>query len=398
MIYDSLFYIPSLFLSVLIYWNLQSVKWRHAFLALASIAIITYSLGFYQNLTQSMVVPILLSGMVFLMGQWVRAHPKLLYLFLTITVPLTFLCFYKYFTPLIEKFFHVPYLAFPLGISYYSFKHFHYLIECSRGRFEGRSLSEYFSYIFFFPMFIAGPIERFDRYTEQAEKAAFSWDNVSLGLERILMGMMKKFILADLIIYSLIPSTPFMKDFGLSLEWYQLWVVFFLRFLLTYFDFSGYTDMIIGTGKFFGFDLMENFNFPVLRASIADFWRAWHISLSSWARDYVYFPLLIQLRNTTIPLMATMLTIGLWHSAHPLWIIWGLHHGSGLVIHSYFQRTASKVWWLQNMRQTKLWNLFGVLAVWWWVSLGYCLTFPMIGRYAPALYVKLITFGWVDLS
>ncbi len=152
--------------------------------------------------------------------------------------------------------------------------------------------------------------------------------------------------------------------------------------------------MVLGTSRLFGFRLMENFNFPLLRPNLAEFWRAWHISLSSWARDYVYFPLMARYRMTGAALIATMLMIGIWHGPKPGWALWGLHHGLGLVLLSHYHRWVGGKSSIQRIRATIAWKFIGIAGVWWYVSLGFALTFDPRSVFSSLkLYLKVVTFG-----
>jgi alginate O-acetyltransferase complex protein AlgI len=222
----------------------------------------------------------------------------------------------------------------------------------------------------------------------------WSWAEVSPAVERILIGMAKKFLLVDLLLSPMLPAPTLIADGAPTLHAVQVLAACFLKLLVTYFDFSGYTDMVLGTARLFGFKLIENFDFPLLRSNLAEFWRSWHISLSSWARDYVYLPILGRYRMTGPALLATMLTIGVWHGAQPGWALWGLHHGTGLVLYGNYQRWCESRPAMQRLRNRRAWRLVSMVFVWWFVSLGYALTFtPATFASSTHLYVKALSFG-----
>ena len=161
-------------------------------------------------------------------------------------------------------------------------------------------------------------------------------------------------------------------------------------------EFSGYTDIAIGTGRLFGYELMENFRFPMLRPNLAEFWRAWHISLSSWVRDYIYFPILGVSRSPALAIVIAMVAMGLWHDFKPGWMLWGLHHGIGLAVLSLAQRWAATSVRVQKIRGTVPWRMAGILAVWWFVSVGHALTMhPDRWTNSLKIYLKLMTGGLV---
>ena len=278
----------------------------------------------------------------------------------------------------------------PLGISFYTFRLLHYLVECHRKTLPRHGLASFLAYMCFLPILISGPIERFPPFLEQCGTAAFRWDRCSEGLQRILRGLFRK-LAADMLLAPLIPAPYWLDAHGLDLPWYRLVLLGFLRFLHTYLDFSGYTDIALGLGLLFGIRLMENFNNPLATLNPAAFWRTWHISLSTLARDYVYFPLLALTRVTWFPLLASMLAIGLWHGANRGWILWGLHHGCGLVLwQSFHQATRHSERW-QRIRQSPAWKLCSWFLLFGFVSLAYLLTLPT--RNSLSLYLRALGFS-----
>ena len=269
----------------------------------------------------------------------------------------------------------------------------HFVYECYRRGIRQAGLLEFLAYIFFFPTIIAGPLERFSHLSGQIH-ATFSWDHLTHGAERIVVGGLKKFVVADLLIAALLPPDAMTRTAFQDEPWSTVLFACLVKFLYVYFDFSGYTDMAIGTARLFGIQVMENFNFPLLRSNLAEFWRAWHISLSSFARDYVYFPLLVTWRNTVFALITTMLAIAAWHGTSPGWLLWGLHHGVGLVLLAQFQRSAQKFYWLQWVRVTLAWRIVATLATWTFVTFGYALTWhPDDVVLSARIYGKLWSLG-----
>lgn len=402
MLYRTGFYVPFLLVCLLLYWlAARTSGQRMALLAAAS--------GGFLVLAEAPAVgadfawaaiggAILLAVAVFAWGRRLREGPAGRPLLVAaILVPLLVLAYFKYVSAWLPAVAIVPAGAIPLGMSYYTFKHVHYVVECRRGKFRGATIGEYLAYVLCFPMFVAGPIERFTTFAEQARRAAWSGSEASLGVERILIGLGKKFLLVNLLLQPMLPAAEIIADGAPGLAWYQALAACFVKLLYTYLDFSGYTDMVLGTARVFGFRLMENFDFPLLRANLGEFWRSWHISLSSWARDYVYFPLLGRTRAPAPALLATMLTIGMWHGAQPGWACWGLHHGVGLVVFGNYRRWAEARPAVQRLRATAPWRVLSTALVWWFVSLGYALTFDPGGLGGSLrLYVKVATLGLIS--
>ena len=160
-------------------------------------------------------------------------------------------------------------------------------------------------------------------------------------------------------------------------------------------DFSGYIDMAIGIGLLYGIKLMENFNRPLLQSNLADFWRRWHISLSGWARDYVYYPMMLKTRSVNLPLLLTMMTIGVWHGPQASWALWGIHHGIGLIVYNKIKRLIRKHGFKWPTKYSWAIKALGILTVWFYLSLGHSLHLASSGSIITPLkiYLKILTFG-----
>jgi alginate O-acetyltransferase complex protein AlgI len=211
-----------------------------------------------------------------------------------------------------------------------------YVIDVYKERMApSRNFHEYALFVAFFPKLLAGPIERARNLLPQIEnKRTFGDDRMSRGLQQILYGLFKKIVIADGVVKSV--SDVFGGAYQLS--WADAVAGTFLFALQIYCDFSGYSDVATGTAKLLGFDLMKNFNYPYFARNPSEFWGRWHISLSSWFRDYVFFPLggpygptLRWVRNV----LATFFVTGLWHGAAWTYILWGLYHGILLCLHRF---------------------------------------------------------------
>ena len=225
-----------------------------------------------------------------------------------------------------------------LGFSYIAFRLIHTLRDRLTGKLPALSLSEFITYIIFFPAFTAGPIDRVQHFTQDLRK--LEPGAVSSGGQRILLGIFKKFALAD----SLALIALNVTHVGQVKSGLWLWVLLYAYALRIYFDFSGYTDIAIGLGKLMGFNLPENFERPYLKPNLTTFWNSWHITLAQWFRAYFFNPLTRAMRSGVrkYPLwlvvltgqISTMLLIGLWHGITWNFAAWGLWHGVGLFIHS----------------------------------------------------------------
>lgn len=318
------------------------------------------------------IYPLILSNLIFLLGR--HAQTSKVALVSGIVFPLVLMIFFKELSPVINDSLTTS-IVIPLGLSYYCFKYVHYMIERHRGNLADAGLLEFHAYILFFPMFLSGPIERLGNFHTELQSLGDKYPDWESAIERIVWGSIKVFLLAELLSQLFYPDSDFIQSMDWSaLSWSSLLFVSFTKFLMIYLNFSGYTDIAIGTGLLFGIRLMENFNFPILRPNLAEFWRSWHISLSSWARDYVYMWVLGRYRTLPLALLATMLTIGLWHGVQAGWVLWGLHHGFGLVALNRYQRWARNQAWLQRIRNTRIWFIISLLTTWMYVSLGHSLT------------------------
>jgi alginate O-acetyltransferase complex protein AlgI len=228
---------------------------------------------------------------------------------------------------------HAPTIPLPIGISFFTFHALSYIVDVYRRKWRpATDPKDVALYIFFFPQLIAGPILRWSSIGPQLLQRTIRLDVFADGIRRFAIGLAKKVLIANTLavpadqIFSLPPG-------GLSTPcaWFGL-VCYTLQI---YFDFSGYSDMAIGMGKMCGFTFMENFHFPYTAQSIRDFWRRWHISLSTWFRDYLYIPLggnRISKTRTYINLIAVFCLCGLWHGASFSFVVWGLYHGFFLAV------------------------------------------------------------------
>ncbi len=224
-------------------------------------------------------------------------------------------------------------LALPIGISFYTFQVLSYVIDVYRKTVPAqKSIVNLGMYVTLFPQLIAGPIVRYETVAEEIENRKENFSEVVEGLKRFFIGLGKKVLIANQM--ALIADTIYGGDLATT-GTVTLWLAAISYTLQIYFDFSGYSDMAIGLGRIFGFHFLENFNYPYVAKSITDFWRRWHISLSTWFRDYVYIPLggnrvskFKWLRN----ILVVWLLTGLWHGASWNFILWGVYYGIILMI------------------------------------------------------------------
>jgi len=259
-----------------------------------------------------------------------RGTPRAkLFMILSVVISLGLLGWFKYADFAVQNLnalglsLPLPKVALPIGISFYTFQILSYTIDVYRGNVESqKSLVDFGAYVSMFPQLIAGPIVRYSDVVRQLKSRTHSVEKASLGVRRFIVGLAKKVLIAN--------------QLGQLVELYRsttqpsvlfVWMYAAAFALQIYFDFSGYSDMAIGLGHIFGFDLLENFNYPFISRSISEFWRRWHMSLGGWFRDYVYIPLggnrVKPLRYVFNVLVVWALT-GLWHGAAWNFVLWGL--------------------------------------------------------------------------
>ncbi|MGH7168719.1 MAG: MBOAT family O-acyltransferase [Gemmataceae bacterium] len=249
----------------------------------------------------------------------------------------------------------------PVGISFYTFEAINYMVDVYRGRIPAeRNLGNFLLFILFFPHLVAGPIVRARDFLPQIKRPKrCDWVRLHLGLQYFLMGLFKKLAIADRMAQFADP----VFDHALDYQSPAVWIAMFAYALQVYCDFSGYTDMAIGTAHMLGYKLAENFNMPYLAANISEFWSRWHISLSTWLRDYLFIPLGGSRggeRKTCRNLLITMTLCGLWHGAAWPFVGFGFLQGWMLIAHRAFHRWGKDKARLNIVLRSSLGTVFRV--------------------------------------
>ena len=290
---------------------------------------------------------------------------------LCVTLNLLLLGYFKYYNflaevlnPLLRGFdIALPAIqvTLPIGISFYTFQALSYVVDVYRGENQAqKNPLNMMLYISFFPQLIAGPIVKYHDIEEQIENRTVTLEGFSYGVKRFIFGLGKKVILANT--FAEVVDAVYAYQ-AADVSQAMLWLTALLYMLQIYFDFSGYSDMAIGLGKMFGFTFIENFRLPYTATSIQDFWRKWHISLSSWFKEYVYIPLGGNRRGTArtyVNLWTVFLLTGIWHGANWNFICWGLYY--------FVLLAAEKLFLLPYLKKGKVWphfyTLFLVVVGW----------------------------------
>lgn len=333
MVFSSLtflfFFLP---ISLLIYSFMPNNK-------LKNIVFLAFSLMFYFFGEPKKIIVILFSIILnYLFGLFMQSKYKKCMLLFAIFANLGVLGYFKYMNFFIETSntlfntnFNIPNILMPIGISFFTFQSISYIVDVYRGEVKPqKNIINLALYISMFPQLIAGPIVRYKDINNSIEYRKNTKENFSNGIDRFIFGLSKKVLLSN--VFAVMADFIFnlqVENLSFSLAWFGA-IAYTLQI---YYDFSGYSDMAIGLGKMFGFEFMENFDFPYSSHSITEFWRRWHISLGTWFRDYVYIPLggnktKLHILNIFIVWILT----GFWHGASFNFIIWGLYYAVLLTI------------------------------------------------------------------
>ncbi|MEO1091862.1 MAG: MBOAT family O-acyltransferase [Pseudomonadota bacterium] len=270
-------------------------------------------------------------------------------------------------------------LLLPLGISFYTFRCLHVVIETHLAIQEPPTLRELVGYLFFMPTIVAGPIHRLPDYLRDRRRAGpLSSADASQGLTRIVYGYTKIVLIANFVLDLRIApwlAERFADNPPLAAYAECLHSAFFL-----YLFFSGYSDIAIGFALLMGYRVIENFNNPFMKASVSGFWRSWHISLSSWIREYVFAGVLAITRRRWVGVIASMVTIGLWHQLTVNWLLWGLYHAMGLLVRNYWLAHFPADRYIRTVWHERIYNV-----ICWFITFNFViLSFSIAKEGSPA--------------
>ena len=336
MVFSSISFLYYFLPMVLLFYFIVPSKFKN-------VVLLIFSLLFYFYGEPKYIWVLILSCVInYIFGLIIEKHHKKIYLILDITFNLLLLCYFKYtnfFIQNINNLFSSNLslidVVMPIGISFFTFQTMSYVIDVYRGDLKAnKNILNFSTYVCLFPQLVAGPIVRYKDINEQLTKRKVTFDLFASGVGRFIIGLAKKVLVANVI------GQMCNSLLGLPNITVLAYILVAIGFTIQiYFDFSGYSDMAIGLGRMFGFNFFENFNYPLISSSITEFWRRWHISLSSFFRDYVYIPLggnrvskIKWIRNIFIVWFLT----GFWHGAAWNFIIWGLFFACFLLIEKLF--------------------------------------------------------------
>ena len=397
MVFSSLLFLFYFLPAVLLLYFLIPKKLRNALLLIASLFFYAWGEPVYVVIMLAVIAVDYLHGLIIQrkkdMGDLRGAKIALI---AAVVLNLAALGFFKYSNFLIGNLNAVPgvdipllELTLPIGISFYTFQSLSYVIDVYRGDVKAqRNIVSFGTYVALFPQLIAGPIVQYKTIDQQLTDRTENFDQFGDGVRRFVTGLGKKVLLANTI--GLIWTQISAMD-PASVPVLTAWIGILAFTFHIYFDFSGYSDMAIGLGKMFGFTFLENFNYPYMSKSITEFWRRWHISLSTWFRDYVYIPLggnrkglPIQIRNILVVWILT----GIWHGASWNFVAWGLFFGILLMAEKLFllkwlKKAPAVVSHLYTMLMVILsWALFAFDSL----SAGFSYIGAMFGAHGAGLY------------
>lgn len=345
MIFSSVLFLYIYLPLVLLIYQLTPLKYRNLFLLIVNLIFYGWGEPVYILLMFLSIAIDYVNG--YYVAKYRNTDRKLAKRFVIISVVMNlsllgFFKYYDFFAVSLNSLLKMPLLqplglALPIGISFYTFQTMSYTIDIYRNQADAqKSIINFGTYVTLFPQLIAGPIVRYNDVADQLEHREHNADMFAYGIQRFILGLAKKVLLANNI--GLLWETVQKMDFG-SMSVLSAWLGIIAFAFQIYFDFSGYSDMAIGLGKMFGFTFLENFNYPYISKSITEFWRRWHISLSVWFKEYVYIPLGGNRHGTlrmVLNLAVVWMLTGFWHGASWNFLWWGSYFGILLILEKLF--------------------------------------------------------------
>lgn len=373
MLFNTSIYPLFLALCVALYWIVPRTM-RVYVLIIASIVFYAF------NSIEYLVLLAVMATVVYIFAKKIQKNihegVRKKYFYISIVSIVGLLIWFKYANLLfggLEHFIGVPEktwwmkIAMPLGISFFTFEFIHYLIDIYHKQIPPHRAEDFFSFVFFFPTLASGPIKRFQTFVHTLhENVGFSKEYFYSGCIYIVLGYAQKYLIAD----NLIERTAFLSTPSLAPTAGAIISGLVFYSLRIYFDFAGLSNIAIGSALLFGIKVPINFSYPYFRPNLAAFWRNWHMSLTSWIRDYVYMPLVFRFRNSKVSLVGglviTMALVGLWHGSSLNFLFFGIYHGVGLAILQVIRMYKKK-----KILHPKLSYVLGVGATFIYVTVGW---------------------------
>jgi alginate O-acetyltransferase complex protein AlgI len=248
----------------------------------------------------------------------------------------------------------------PLGMSYYIFRNIHYTIDSYNGRIQNPDLLHYLAYNFFLPVIIIGPIHRYQEFVRDLHRRRLNSEYFSMGFQRILFGVSKIMIIGNYLLT--LKMQAFIGNLDESNLWLKAYLETIMMVLNAYFQFAGYSDIAIGLALLLGYRIMENFNYPFLASNMQEFWSKYHMSLSSFCRDYIYTPIASYYRKPLLGIIVTMIIIGLWHEVTLSFVMWGVLQAGGIYLAFFFKNNSNSIV-KKNLGRIFVFNYFAFSCV-----------------------------------
>lgn len=388
------FFLPTV---LILYFIINNRTWRNTVLLIASLVFYSWGEPKYVFLMLASTLAAWLCGLGMDKAKERKTLSRAI-LIISLILMLGSLAVFKYLNFFVENLnridgiaLKVQNIALPIGISFYTFQILSYLIDLYWGKVSvQKSYFRFTLYVSFFPQLIAGPIVRYETVEREISLRHENWDDAVSGMRRFTLGLAKKVLIANNVaavaVYIYSSNSAGSGAYWLAAVCYTLQI---------YFDFSGYSDMAIGLGRIFGFHFLENFNYPYISKSVTEFWRRWHISLSSWFRDYVYIPLggnRVKKQHWILNILIVWTLTGFWHGAQWNFILWGLYYAVLLLCEKLFwgktlEKLPAAVRWLYTMFIVTVgWVLFDITD---FSQLGHVL--GVMFSFAPTRWLTLLS-------
>jgi len=376
----------------LLYWFAVPVRGRPYLLMLAGVVFYVAAIPVYLLLVLALAAVSYADGRALLAVAPERTRVRRAILSAGVLCSVGVLVFFKYSKLFASTFsgacsggctHFLPDIVVPLAISFFTFEFVHVLVDVYIGKVRSLRLRDFALFALFFPTMVAGPIKRYQNFVPQIDVVRrFESLNFAAGAYRVTIGLAKKVVIADSMTPLTVPLTTPGPLYGPA----DTWIAVLAYTMKIYFDFSGYSDIAIGVAQLLGYDILENFDRPYRARNISQFWRRWHISLSSWIRDYLFIPLGGSRRRgfTLINLAVVMAISGLWHGAAWHFVAWGLWHGFGMAVHRVWGEVV--VPRVPALAHGPVWTPLSVATTFTFVALGW------IFFASPSIPVALTVF------
>ena len=281
-------------------------------------------------------------------------------------------------------------VAVPLGLAYFTLRAIHYCLEGWKGTLPAHGFADYLRYHLFLPTLAVGPIHRFQDFQQACRRRRWDAELFSLGCERILYGTFKVVVLGNWLVSTWLMAVVGRMPHASPL---RAWLECLTYGLNLYAQFSGYSDVAIGFALLLGIRIRENFDYPFLARNLEEFWRRWHISLTSWCRDYLYLPVLAGSRRPLLAILAAMLGMGLWHEASPRYVVWGFYQGAGIAFFHVWRRVKGDRSLPAGTMAARFMAALAILLTLNFITLGFALTKEPDLKGAFQVYATLLGRG-----